>query len=140
MVGSGKLTKVNFRMQDLADKQQRQDFMGRKNFIAGGDMWQLPPVKDRFVYEKNKLDGRPSCAPSHWTENFTIYYLSEKVRSQTDPEFGEVCDRIARGNLEEKQMDYLQKLVRPCPSTNENENFKTGKTSIIVTTNKKERA
>jgi hypothetical protein len=61
-------------------------------------MWQLPPVKDKFVYEKNQLDGRPSCAPSHWTENFTIYYLTEKMISQTDPEFGEVCDRIARGN------------------------------------------
>ena len=34
-------------------------------------------------------------------------------------------------------MEYLQKLVRPCPSTDENENFKTGKTSIIVTTNEK---
>ena len=137
MVGSGKFTKINFRMQDLADKNQRTEFMGRKNFIAGGDMWQLPPVKDRFVYEKNKLDGRPSCAPSHWTEHFTIYYLTEKVRSQTDPEFGEVCDKIARGNLDEKEIQYLQKLVRPCPSTNENENFKTGKTSIIVRTNEK---
>ena len=62
MVGSGKLTKVNFRMQDLADKNHRTEYMGRKNFIAGGDFWQLPPVKDRFAYEKTKLDGRPSCA------------------------------------------------------------------------------
>ena len=135
MVGSGKLTKINFRMQDLADKNQKTDFMGRKNFIAGGDMWQLPPVKDRFVYEKNKLDGRPSCAPSHWTENFTIYYLTEKMRSQNDPEFGEICDGIARGNLKAEQTEYLQKLVRPCPSINDNENFKSGRTTIIATTN-----
>ena len=127
-------------MQDLADQTHRHKCMGKKNFIAGGDMWQLPPVKDRFVYEKNKLDGRPSCAPSHWTENFTIYYLTEKMRSQTDPEFGNVCDRIARGNLEEQQVDYLKKLVRPCPGIDDNENFKSGKTSIIVTTNDKRKS
>ena len=62
--------------------------------MTGGDMWKLPRVKDRLVYEEEeKLEGRPSCAPNHWSENFTIYYLDEKMRSQKDPEFGEVCDR-----------------------------------------------
>ena len=59
------------------------------------------------------------------------------MRSQKDPEFGEVCDKVARGNLEEKHTKYLRKLVRPCPSINDNENFKSGKVSIIVTTNEK---
>ena len=46
------------------------------------------------------------------------------MRSQTDPEFGEVYDHIARQSLEETHLEYLNKLVRPCPSINENENFK----------------
>ena len=62
-------------------------------------MWQLPPVKDRYVFFNNNLDSRPNVAPSHWDENFTIYYLTEKMRSKGDPEFGEVCDRIGRGTI-----------------------------------------
>ena len=54
MVGSGKLTKINYRMQDLADADKRNEFMGGKNFMAGGDMWQLPPVKDKLIYEEEK--------------------------------------------------------------------------------------
>ena len=47
MVGSTKLTKIHYRMQDLADGKDKYKFMGGKSFIATGDMWQLPPVKDR---------------------------------------------------------------------------------------------
>jgi hypothetical protein len=31
------------------------------------------------------------------------------MRRQKDPEFGNVCDKIARRNLEEKQLEYLKK-------------------------------
>ena len=137
MVGSSKLTKINYRMQDLADGKDTNKFMGGKSFIATGDMWQLPPVKDRFIFEKNHLDGRPTCCPSHWDDNFQIYYLSEKMRSQKDPQFGEVCDRVGKGCLLPEDETFLQKLVRKTPRENDNESFKTGAVSIIVTTNKK---
>ena len=72
-------------------------------------MWQFPPAKDGFVYKKNKLDDRSSCAPSYWTENFTIYCLTKKTRSQTDLEVGDVCNHIERGGLEETHLQYLSK-------------------------------
>ena len=62
-------------MQDLADGEDKKRFMGGRSFIATGDMWQLPPVKDRFIFENNHLDGRPECSPSHWDDNFVIYYM-----------------------------------------------------------------
>ena len=72
-------------MQDLADGKDKYKFMGGRSFIATGDMWQLPPVKDKYIFEKNHLDGRPSCSPSHWDSNFVIYYMTEKMRSMKDP-------------------------------------------------------
>ena len=137
MVGSSKLTKINFRMQDFADGEDKKRFMGARSFIATGDMWQLPPVKDRFIFEKNHLDGRPDCSPSHWDDNFVIYYMTEKMRSQQDPKFGEVCDRIGKGCLNKEDDTYLRSLIRKTPTEDDNEAFKTGKVSIIVTTNKK---
>ena len=137
MVGSRRLTKINFRMQDLADGDDKYKFLGGKSSMATGDYYQLPPVKDGQTFDKNHLDGRPDCAPSHWDDNYEIYHLTEKVRSAGDAKFGEVCDRIGKGCLLPEDEEYLKKLVRKCPNENDNESFKTGKISIIVTTNKK---
>ena len=137
MVGSSKLTKIHLRLQDLADGQYKHQFMGGKSCCTTGDMFQLPPVKDKRVFDNNHLDGRPDCAPSHWDDNFTIYCLTKKVRSEKDQEFGEVCDRIAQGCISNEDENYLKQLIRKSPSENDNEAFKSGKTSIIVTTNNK---
>ena len=100
-------------------------------------MWQLPPIYDQIVMDNNHLDGRPDCAPSHWNENFRIFYLTEKMRSQKDPYFSELCDRVGRGNLTKSDEDYLNSRVQSIGSEMSNENFKNGKLSIIVTTNAK---
>ena len=105
--------------------------------MISGDLWQLPPIKDRLVTDKNNLDGRPDCAPSHWQENFRIYYLTEKMRSQKDPFFSDLCDRVARGNLTDDDEKFLKSRVRDTDSENSNESFKEGKVLIIVTTNPK---
>ena len=110
--------------------------MGGISFIASGDFWQLPPIHDKMVTERNSLDGRPECAPSHWNENFRIFYLTEKMRSNKDKEFSSLCDRIGRGNITEEDEKYLNARVKETDSENDNENFKLGNFSIIVTTNK----
>ena len=38
MVGSLKLSKINFRLQDIADGSQKQEFMGGKSFVASGKL------------------------------------------------------------------------------------------------------
>ena len=78
-----------------------------------GDLWQLPPIYDQMVTDNNQLDGRPECAPSHWNENFKIFYLTEKMRSQKDPFCSDLCDRVGRGNLTEDDENYLNSRVQP---------------------------
>ena len=102
-----------------------------------GDLWQLPPIGDNLVTDKNKLDGRLECSPSHWKENFKIYYLDEKMRSQKDPYFSSLSDRVARGRITEEDRKYLLSRVMDTETENQNENFKLGKICIIVTTNPK---
>ena len=87
--------------------------------------------------DNNHLDGRPDCSPSHWNENFKIFYLTEKMRSQKDPKFSEICDRVGRGKIIIDDEEYLKSRVLSTQSENFNENFKSGKLSIIVTTNLK---
>ena len=102
-----------------------------------GDFWQLPPIYDNMVFDRNHLDGRPACAPSHWNENFRIYYLTEKMRSMNDPFFSSLCDRVGRGNITEEDEAYLRSRVQSTESENLNDKFKCGNLSIIVTTNMK---
>ena len=102
-----------------------------------GDLWQLPPVHDQMVTENNRLDGRPDCAPSHWNENFKVFYLTEKMRSQKDPLFSNLCDRVARGKISDEDEKFLNSRVQTTESEKINDNFKNGDLSIIVTTNKK---
>ena len=78
--------------------------------MPSGDMYQLPPVKDQYIYSHTKLDERPQCAPSHWDENFQIYYLTEKMRSKGDDKFGEVCDRVGRGTITSSDELFLKYL------------------------------
>ena len=102
-----------------------------------GDLWQLPPIYDNIVTDNNHLDGRPACAPSHWNEHFLIYYLTEKMRSQADPYFSSLCDRVGRGKINDEDERYLKSRIQSTELECCNDHFKNGKLSIIVTTNKK---
>ena len=90
-----------------------------------------------MIFNRNKLDGRPQIAPNHWGENFKIYYLTEKMRSHADAEFSALCDRVSHNKLTEEDVEYMNSRVRDTDEENNNESFKEGKISIIVTTNKK---
>ena len=135
MFGSRKHTPVHFRAQEFASGDDERKFMEGRSTIAGGDWFQLPPVKDDYIFKNNHLDGRPNCAPSQRNDNYRIYFLTEKVRSQSDPKFGEVCDRFGRDEITVEDDIYLKNMIRTCPNENDNDLFKTGKYAIIVTTN-----
>ena len=137
MVGSGKLAKINYRLQDLADGKDKKKFMGGKSSIVTGDWFQLPPVKDKYIFSNTCLDDRPKIAPSHWDENYKIAFLREKMRSKGDNEFGELCDRIARNELTDQDEKTLESFVRDSPNENNNEMYQSGDIGILVTTNEK---
>ena len=100
-------------------------------------MWQLPPIYDNIIMDNNHLDGRPDFSPSHWKENFQVFYLTEKMRSHSDLEFSSLCDRVGRNRITEEDEIFLKSRIQACSNEKENESFKTGKLSIIVTTNMK---
>ena len=59
------------------------------------------------------------------------------MRSQRDPQFSTLCDRVGRGKINHEDEDYLRSRVQNTSLENENENFKNGLISIIVTVNAK---
>ena len=58
------------------------------------------------------------------------------MRNQKDPAFASLCDRVGNGTYTKSDLEYLHGCVRDTASENDNENFKNGKVSLIVMTNK----
>ena len=59
------------------------------------------------------------------------------MRSQKDPNFSSLCDRVGRGRITEEEEINLHSKIQNTDAEKDNENFKNGKLSIIVTTNYK---
>ena len=136
MIGSNKFCKMNYQMQSLQEGADKIAFFGNKSIIAGGDLHQIPPISDRFIFEKSTIDGRPMCAPSHWLDNFRIFHLTEKMRSANDQQYGLICDRVGENTFTKEDELFFQSRIVETDLEMDNENFKNGKMSIIVTTNK----
>ena len=102
-----------------------------------GDFRQLPPVLDDYVWEKSRADGRPALAAGHWNENFTISYLTQKMRCPDDRAFCDICDRVGKNELIPTDVDFFKSKVieSEIPMEKSNDNFKSGLVTIIVTTN-----
>ena len=59
------------------------------------------------------------------------------MRSKEDLEFSSVCDRVGRANITNDDEHFLRSRILNTDIENCNDNFKTGKISIVVTTNLK---
>ena len=59
------------------------------------------------------------------------------MRSQADPKFSDLSDRVKVGKLLKEDIEFLKSRIVECPSEFSNESFRTGKLSIVVTTNEK---
>ena len=132
MTGSDMLARINFRMQEIMGNS---NFMGGVSMVCCGDFGQLPPVLQPMIWQTSHLDGRIELSTNHWDENFYIYYLDQKMRSQ-DSEFSTICDLVRKGISDKRVIDYMQQRVKECPDENNNSKYAEGKLCIIVTTNK----
>ena len=111
MVGANKLAKINYQLQSLSDGVRKREFMASRNFLASGDLRQLPPIHDQFITEKARIDMRPLCATSYWDQYFRIYYLTEKMRCQDDDNFAELCDRVGKGITTTEDENFLKSRI-----------------------------
>lgn len=97
MVGSRQFTAVNERLNQITGIQDGRIF-GDRSIIVVGDFNQLPPIKDRFVYESatnNEINELVTQNPL-W-ERFLMFELIEIMRQKDDLVFAEALNRLAVG-------------------------------------------
>ena len=90
MVGKRMLQFLHQRLQEIRSNQQP---FGGMNIILVGDLHQLQPVKDGWIFEDL---GGPygALAPNIFKENFKLFELEEIMRQREDKTFAEALNRL----------------------------------------------
>ena len=81
--------------------------------IAVGDLYQLPPLKDKKIYDVPGSNDDPNPIYLHgslWQENFLFHELKQVVR-QKDQEFAELLNRVREGKMMDIDEAKLQTRV-----------------------------
>ena len=103
---------INNRLKDI--KGSKEAF-GGVSVIALGDLFQLEPVMDRYVFKDMKDSEYGALAPNLWKELFTMFELQEIMRQRESKQFAEILNRLREGN---HTTDDIAKLKERCISEN----------------------
>ena len=90
MVGSGMFNFLNLRLQQIMGSKEP---FGRITVITVGDLFQLKPVFDRWIFE-NPNTSFVSLGSNLWVDFFTLFELTDIMRQKDDKLFAELLNRI----------------------------------------------
>ena len=96
MVGSTMFNvQINNRLKDI--KGSKENF-GGVSIIAIGDLFQLEPVMDRYIFKDLDNSEYAILAPNLWQEYFKMFELKEIMRQRESKVFAEILNRLREGN------------------------------------------
>ena len=107
MVGSGMFNFLDLRLQQIMGTKEP---FGGLSIITVGDLFQLKPVFDQWIFENSK-DGYTALATNLWQQYFQMFELSEVMRQREDKDFAEILNRIREGKHTEADIAILKKRI-----------------------------
>ena len=107
MVGSGMFNFLDLRLQQIMGTKEP---FGGLSIITVGDLFQLKPVFDQWIFENSK-DGYTALATNLWQQYFQMFELSEVMRQREDKDFAEILNRIREGKHTEADIAVLKKRI-----------------------------
>ena len=113
MIGAETLYKIHMRLQEIKGLNYSDTRFGNVTIIAVGDLYQLPPLKDKKIYDipGSNYDPNPiSLHGSLWQENFNFHELKHIVR-QKDQHFAQLFNRVREAQITEDDEAALKQRV-----------------------------
>lgn len=86
---------INNRLKDI--KGSNDDF-GGVSIIAIGDLFQLQPVMDGYIFKDLDNSAYSILAPNLWQKHFKMFELHEIMRQRESKVFAEILNRLREGN------------------------------------------
>ena len=99
---------LNNRLKNI--KGCREDF-GGVSIIAIGDLFQLKPVMDGYIFKDLKSLDYTVLAPSLWHKHFKMFELEEIMRQRDGKLFAELLNRLREGNHTATDIAKLKERV-----------------------------
>lgn len=114
MVGRKMFNYINLRLQEILGSLKP---FGGVSVIAFGDLYQLKPVMDQWIFKSNiSSESQDILAPNLWVENFLLFELDEIMRQKDDVLFAQILNRLREG---QHNVDDVQILSRRIVKENE---------------------
>ena len=113
MIGAETLYKIHMCLQEIKGTTYSNTRFGSVTIIAVGDLYQLPPLKDKKIYDApgSNYDPNPICLHgSLWQENFNFHELKHIVR-QKDQQFAQLLNRVREAQITEDDEATLKQRV-----------------------------
>ena len=82
---------INNRLKDI--KGSKQDF-GGVSIVAIGDLLQLKPVMDRYIFKNLENSEYSVLAPNKWQDNFKMFELQGIRRPKDSKIFAEILNKL----------------------------------------------
>ena len=109
---------INNRLKDI--KCSSLPFR-RVSIIAIGDLFQLQPITDGFVFKDMDNSDYGILAPNLWQEHFNMFKLHEIMRQRESKDFAEVLNRLGEGkHTTEDIMKFKERIIEPTVVTTPN--------------------
>ena len=100
---------LNNRLKDI--KGCTKDLRG-VSIIAIGDLFQLEPFMDGYIFKDLKNLDYAVLAPSLWHQHFRMFELNEIMRQRDSKVFAELLNRLRKGKQTESDISKLKELSR----------------------------
>ena len=113
MIGAETLYKIHMRLQEIKGLNYSDTRFGNVTIIAVGDLNQLPPLKDKKIYDIPGSNYDPNPISLHgllWQENFNFNELKHIVR-QKDQHFDQLLNRVHEAQIMEDDEAALKQRV-----------------------------
>ncbi|VDI59060.1 Hypothetical predicted protein [Mytilus galloprovincialis] len=108
MCGSKLFCFINQRMQEIMGVSKP---FGGINIITIGDLFQLRPVMDSWIFKQPSGNSTEILYKNVWKEKFMFYELTDIMRQKNDKTFAEILNRIREGNQTVEDVNFLKTRV-----------------------------
>ncbi|XP_076461676.1 uncharacterized protein LOC143294132 [Babylonia areolata] len=108
MVGANMLAFVDQRLREVmgCDKP-----FGGVSVLAVGDLYQLRPVMDRWVFQPSE-GPYEGLAPVLWQDLFRLFELTEVMRQKDDKIFADILNRIREGHHTRDDEEMIKSCIK----------------------------
>ena len=109
MCGSNLFSFIDFRLQEI---KQRSAPFGGVHLICVGDLFQLHPVMDRWIFQyPGRVDDLSVLAPHVWLDRMQLFELTEIMRQAGDVPFAEALNNIREGNHTNSNINLIKSRI-----------------------------